>query len=548
MIPDHEQKVLHHKAVKSLEMLFPKQKQENPEVFALHWEKAGDLEQASHYYLVAARLVKSRYALEEAARLYSHYLKLNVRPSPQNISVRIEFAVDVLVRRGKVEETISLLERSLLDARTLNNQVLVRKCLQELGKTVSRIGDYAQANMFFERALETTRENKDHENEGQILLNLADIKDKFDFFEDAVEYFEQAMTIFRAIRNREGEWKALRGLAKIYYTHSHLDEAHKTCEQALFIQSESGENEDTIQILGHIVKILTRKGLPERIQHYITKAQNIAADLHDLQAKMKSFVYIAEMFRILQDLDQAQKIHEQTLEIARNIGDRLVENAILLILGRITNDQDNLQASQKFYENGLEIAQEIKDRMMEGIIRRALSGCYYYAGKVGKARTFLHQALDIFVELNALHNQALTLISIAQTIRQTTTNTESAVAKIKKAISLLQKHPLDLMSAWCELGHISLALGTSAEKILTEIRESMKDQNLASNDQLNKVIGCLEAAEQAFRDQQHDLLFRGELIQEIPVGLRHWLVNIGQLEPERAKFPEDKQMTENNES
>ena len=79
-----------------------------------------------------------------------------------------------------------------------------------------------------------------------------------------------------------------------------------------------------------------------------------------------------------------------------------------------------------------------------------------------------------------------------------------------------------------------LALALGAGQSLRQALELVQGLNAPPAGELARFAACLQRAQAAFTAGEHHRLFRGELIEELPEGLRRWLVENGHLDRERA--------------
>ena len=86
---------------------------------------------------------------------------------------------------------------------------------------------------------------------------------------------------------------------------------------------------------------------------------------------------------------------------------------------------------------------------------------------------------------------------------------------------------LNLIHALCEQGHLALACHQSAEQNIAQIQELYQQlpEHLLKrqNDRIDELI----AAQAQFVSGQHDRLFRGSAIDDLPESIRHHYLEDG---------------------
>ena len=88
----------------------------------------------------------------------------------------------------------------------------------------------------------------------------------------------------------------------------------------------------------------------------------------------------------------------------------------------------------------------------------------------------------------------------------------------------------------CERGHLALAEGRSGRMDLEQACEAAGALRTAPQTEIGAAFGRLERAQATFDAARSPQLFRGERIDDLPEGLRRWLVRSEQLAAGEA-FP-----------
>jgi hypothetical protein len=159
----------------------------------------------------------------------------------------------------------------------------------------------------------------------------------------------------------------------------------------------------------------------------------------------------------------------------------------------------------------------------------------------GQARRLYAQALAIHRATGNRQFQARMLWDLSQLERlcgqagaedETPADPELLVQQAQ-ALARPLGNPICLGLSLYRRGHLELSRGRSPEPVLAELRPLAESLHLEPKSELGQALGRLERAQQAFEAGEHGRLFRGEVVEDIPEGLRRWLAENGLLAAER---------------
>uniref|UniRef100_A0A0C1RB69 Transcriptional regulator n=1 Tax=Tolypothrix bouteillei VB521301 TaxID=1479485 RepID=A0A0C1RB69_9CYAN len=106
---------------------------------------------------------------------------------------------------------------------------------------------------------------------------------------------------------------------------------------------------------------------------------------------------------------QAISIRQQSLEVARKIGDRQLEAQSLHNLGTVYNLLGQYQRAMELYQESLEIARDLRDRQHEAKSLNGLGTAYYWMGQYQQAVEFRQQSLEIAISIGDRQGVAIAL-------------------------------------------------------------------------------------------------------------------------------------------
>ncbi len=479
----------HRKVALALETVYGN-KENYYTTLAQHWEKARDHIKAQKYFLASARQAVAQYAMSDAEQSYRGYLKLVGKPNPENIQIRDEFVKDVLLTQARNEEALIEDLHALQDARNLGLEKL----------------------------------------EGDILQGLANIYIGFGNIKKGEKYCLKSLEISRKTSDQNGEATGLNCLAEIRFHQGRLDEAKCLCQQSADIYRQTGDQFSVGISIGNQATISWIQGDLENARSLFETALTIYEDVDDKLSLGKCIGNYANIIKFEGDYEKARELYEKALAIAREIGNRQNEGIVTSNLASTYYQQGDLNTSQQIHEEALKIHRVIMDRSMEGFTINNLAIIYRDKGFHVKANDLFQHALSIHQEIKNPKNEAETLYHLGVLKRFVDRDLSIAKDLLDRAISIFQKMGDRVSIGLClkQLGHLRIADNMSSEEYQTRIQHIMDQTKSSLKSELGQAFQKLRRSEEAFKSGGYILC--GECVEDIPDGLRKWLIEAGELE------------------
>jgi serine/threonine protein kinase/predicted ATPase len=482
---------LHRAAAEAIELRFAEKRDEHLAALGLHWEQAGETEKARACYLEGARRATERYAHEEAERLYRGYLRLVEQPDAESIAVRNELGEKVLRLQGRNDEALREHERSLSEARRIGSRALEGDSLRGLGLVCRILGRPDEAAQHLEQALDIFRQLGIARAEGIVLANLALLHFERGRPEKARTLYLEALDLHRQVGDLRSEGMVLGNLATLHHQQGRLDEARALYLQALHLHRQIGDRTAEGMLLGNLGILHHHQGRLEEARAFHLQALAIHRQVGDRRNEAIVLGNLANLLNGQKRLDEAQALYLEALAIGRQIGERRFEGMVLLNLAQTQMERGRLEESHAICLQGLAIGRQVGDRRMEGAASRALADLELLKGDLERA--------------DALAGEAERLL-----------------------MSVGDK--LALGGLLCLRGRIALCAGTAGRPFLERAQALASEVGVGPDSQLHRLISTLERAVTAFEAGEQQRLFRGQCLEDIPAGVRRWLVETGQLE------------------
>jgi predicted ATPase len=480
---------LHLAAAEAIEARLDTGGERHLAVLGHHWEQAEQRAKARQCYLPAAQVAQSRYAHGEAEKLYRAYLRLVDRPTAESVGARIDMAVYVLYIQARYGEVIEQLETAREEARSIGDRKSEMRSLRELAPPHRLTGQLDKAIALYHEALALTREAGDRSSEGLILDGLALLQAEHGRPEEAKRLFHQALAIHRGRGDRKLEGGTLGNLANLLEHQGLTDEASALYKQALEVSREFGNRVLEGVILGNWALALYDQGCFERAQALNEQALAIHREVGNRRFEGIILGNLFELHSEAGRYEQADPCCRKALAICRELGDRTCEGYIIDNLATMHMDRGQFQEAQALYAQALAIHREIGNRRVEGMTLGHMGKLQRLAGAFDQAEGLLQQAEPILHELNDRFELAVCL---------------------------------------CQRGHLSLARVQPARDLLEQVQALAVTVHAAPESKPGRAIAQLRHAVEALEAGRP--LFRGQCIEDLPEGLRRWLLATRQLE------------------
>ncbi|MEM7130027.1 MAG: tetratricopeptide repeat protein [Chloroflexota bacterium] len=393
---------------------------------AYHFEHAKAEERAASWYSLAGEHATEQYANEDATRYISKALSL----TPES---NREFRYQLHLARqsayfwlGKREaqstdlQTLSTLAAQLDDnakraeaflqwadyARIDSNNSAVIENAQRAashaldleeklyearsyhlwGRALREIGDFAEARVQLEQALQLVRAIENHEFEARCLCDIGVIHIYQANYSEALKLYQIARAIYQEIDSARGEVNCLANLGEIHYEQGDYMAAQRNHKQALALCQHIG----WIPATRYFYKYLGNESLDlgefESAYRYYEDTRKTSLDLGNREGEAWGLEGLSAVSCAQGDFDAAKSYAEQALLIHQEIGNRRNEGFCLTYWGDALTELGDLEAARIAYDRALTIRIDLEQ---PGLSMDNLAGL----ARVALARTDLDQAV-----------------------------------------------------------------------------------------------------------------------------------------------------------
>jgi predicted ATPase len=488
-IAESRSRELHRRAALAVEARLAERIEEHYPALGWHWEKAGEPERARRSYLAAAGKAAAVYAYAETERLYRAYLRLVEEPTPESVQARIGLAWSGLMYQGRRREAVSEYEAALREARALGYRLGEAACLRGLAHLHLDLG------------------------QGQEAVALA----------------RQALNLFCELGDRSGEGRALYTIASAHSDLGQLEKAHAAYEQALAVARAAGHRDQEAAVLAGIGILETQRGRRQQAEALVRRALVLRRELGQRYEEGHVLGNLAELCSIRGDKAEARVLYGQVLDIGRETVEPVLQAVALTNLAVLDHDEGRLEEAGALQEQAIAMFRQAEHASHEAAARGNLGFVRHDQGRCPEARVLYGEALEMARRIGEVRWQGIWHVFRARLERHTG-QMEEARADLDRAEALLRQVSEQefLNMALCEQGHLELAEGRSGGRWLAEARALASASVVEGSGDLARRLARLERAQAAFERGGSGKLFRGELVEDLPAGLRRWLDQTGQ--------------------
>jgi len=187
-------------------------------------------------YFAAAR--KPRAEWKKLDDLAAQLAEFDLRCAASNFDTAASVLIDFdtpLYEWGHYRVMIEMHER--IQERIQDSQ-LASSSINNIGSALRAIGQVNRARVYFQRGLQSARENKERQDEGGFLHNLGNTCYNLGEITEAIDYYEQSLVISREFREKQLEGFTLVNLGAAYTQLGNAQKAISIYDQGLAIHRE----------------------------------------------------------------------------------------------------------------------------------------------------------------------------------------------------------------------------------------------------------------------------------------------------------------------
>jgi tetratricopeptide (TPR) repeat protein len=276
---------------------------------------------------------------------------------------------------------------------------------------------------YLSEAVRLAHQTGDRGAEGRHLGNLALIYYRLGQPEKALESFELALERAREEGDRLTEDGLLGNMGNVLREMGRCEEAIIHLNEALLIANEIGDMRGRGLWLGNLGLVYDDLGQPQKAIEYHQQSVTIARDLYDKRGLASRVGNLGNAYMALTDYHRALDCFHEVVEVYRELGDKQGLALRLGIIGNIYGELGRvaaqpeegiryLQIAVSCYEETLDIARELDDRISEAGLLRGIGNAFGNMGDFDQAVVYFQASAQVFADLGLVDHQKDVLYSM----------------------------------------------------------------------------------------------------------------------------------------
>jgi CHAT domain-containing protein/Tfp pilus assembly protein PilF len=359
--------------------------------------------------------------------------------------------------------------------------------LLQLGELYSVLGEYRQALIHFEQALNSSRATRNVQREIDALNSMGDVHTLVGENEKAIAMFRLALRLGRNVDYKRGVARAMGNLGVAFYNLSDMNAALDFLTQALPLCDSVQDPQGRAQILRYLGYLHTDMSELSPALDYFQQSLPLWRAVRDLRGEAQTVNALGLIHSLLGEKEQAISYYNQAEQIFRNVGDKkgiitalngqgevfadlnlvraLDSHSEALRLSQETGELEGQIISRRYlgnthralgdsgdttqgrpvewhyeqaiqhYEQALLLCRILKDRRIEAYNLQDLGGIYDFLGDTKKALAHYSRALQLTKEVKDPRGEALVLNHVG-VIYAKSNRRQQALSCFEKALPL----------------------------------------------------------------------------------------------------------------
>ncbi len=306
-------------------------------------------------------------------RLDSLKLRLNHEKTDTG-KVSLYYRIAYELQFSNTEEALAYARTALSEAERIKFRKGIANALIQLGNIDQIKGNYDESEKYNQRALEIFREAKDQYGIAIAYNNLGILAHNRSRYSEALDLYRKSLEISRKIKNNTGVATSMFCIGTIHENLTKDDSALVYYLEAQTIVEEIGDKKLTAYAKTSLASIYYKMG-----------------------SYLNSFNYYLEAA----ELFEKEGNDYGSLKVYTALG----QTAILI---------DSIDLGLRFYKKGLAMSQKLNSQSDIATIYFALGMMYENISKIDSAYSNYANAQQIYAEMQAMENSAMTLIAMAR--------------------------------------------------------------------------------------------------------------------------------------
>lgn len=310
---------LHLLCAQAIEKCYPHQKDYLVNT-AYHYEKAGELNQAKHYYLKSAEHFSSLYQNQKAIESYLKAIDMGLEPKKHLEAIVNLSKIYNLI--GQKENEKKCLHENIEKARSLDEKYYLMRLKVQLANYYRSMSEYELSRIEYLEAYDIALYLNNEGEMADIIGFLGIIDLHTGKLEAAYHNFHRKKEICQKLNDVKGSAYAIGNIGVVHMKKSEYDLAMECYLEFKNISAEINDVMGQILALGNIGIILYNKGELGQAEDCFLEEIKLCKEIGDVNRISNAYNNIGGVYWVKSDLNKALKYYELDRKICEARGDK----------------------------------------------------------------------------------------------------------------------------------------------------------------------------------------------------------------------------------
>lgn len=338
---------------------------------------------------------------QEALNYYQQSLDINRRLGQKwGILASLSEMAQIYSLLGNSDKVLASLNQTLSLEQEIGAKKEAGDTLIDLGNFYNDRGRHDQALQMYKESLQIQRDSGDENYQALCLNNIGNTYFLKGQYQDALTYFQQALSLREKLKVTGAIAGTVESLAETNVRLNQYDQAAGLFLRALDLYRSAGDERGAAAGSGHLATLFIYEG---RYGAAVKSSEDAVKTFRDLKEKSP---VMAELLNGYGDalaeagrLDEAQKVLEEALGLARELNSQDVVGEVLADQAKVALYRGDFNSAQALYTQSLNVASRTKDR--ETVLVSKIGMAKVAAAK-GRAREAMASIKDLAQEADSL--------------------------------------------------------------------------------------------------------------------------------------------------
>ena len=376
-------------------------------------QEAGDKLSHARALSVKAQCLKTMGHLDEAreqfSAVYKYYKEQHLSKWEGTASLGL---AQLYFQMDDYPESHFYFYNALKNFRKINDRYWEMKALLGLAQLETLQHNFQRAVSLLEEARSKARVTENTLVEGQVLRVLATIDYHMGDYTNASVSLETALNIFESLGYNRGLVQVLSKQSQLHIVMGNYETAEVICEKILTTMGRRCDFFVELETQLQLAYLLQRKGkTQESIEHYERILARTEEKKHPVIFS-KTVRYLAEAYNILGQFKKAEEVLNKFKPFLKDEQNGALQAKHLITYGVLKMRQGDMTQSEACFEKSLHTFKQLRLKRWQGVAHYHIALTNYYLGDHEKVEYHLERATHIFNAIGARPNKVRVLFGI----------------------------------------------------------------------------------------------------------------------------------------